>query len=138
VLDAEGAPYLRYFNHKMKREALVPIDDQLRQAITDQQAVATGGLGASASMLLPRPTKNPDGAAPISSSTYRAALYRWLAQCDVRDEHGRAVHFTPHQWRHTVGTRLKVRGIASDASFDGFGDRDLVRDLAFRGFAAAG
>src|SRR5689334_3853487 len=24
--DADGAAYLRYFNHKMKREALVPID----------------------------------------------------------------------------------------------------------------
>ena len=27
--DADGAPYLRYFNHKMKREALVPIDEEL-------------------------------------------------------------------------------------------------------------
>ena len=26
--DAEGAPYLRYFNHKMSRDALVPIDDR--------------------------------------------------------------------------------------------------------------
>ena len=29
VHDGDGAPYLRYFNHKMKREALVPIDDEL-------------------------------------------------------------------------------------------------------------
>lgn len=27
VLDADQAPYVRYFNHKMKREALVPIDE---------------------------------------------------------------------------------------------------------------
>jgi len=114
VLDAEGAPYLRYFNHKMKREALVPIDEHLRQAIVDQQTVFISGLGASASTLLPRPTKNPDGTAPISSSTYRGALYRWLEQCDVRDEHGRAVHFTPHQWRHTVGTRLINRDVPQE------------------------
>ena len=31
VLDADGAPYLRYLNHKMKREALVPIDEELRR-----------------------------------------------------------------------------------------------------------
>jgi hypothetical protein len=29
VTDADGAPYLRYYNTKMKREALVPIDDEL-------------------------------------------------------------------------------------------------------------
>ena len=113
ALDAEGAPYLRYFNHKMKREALVPIDEQLHRAITDQQSIVTGEHG-SASLLLPRPTKNPDGTAPISSTTYRAALYRWLARCDVRDEHGRAVHFTPHQWRHTVGTRLINRDVPQE------------------------
>lgn len=33
VHDADGAPYLRYLNHKMGREALVPIDEQLQQAI---------------------------------------------------------------------------------------------------------
>ena len=30
VTDAGGAPYLRYRNTKMKREALVPIDEELR------------------------------------------------------------------------------------------------------------
>ena len=114
VVDAEGAPYLRYFNHKMKREALVPIDEQLRRAITDQQVIVSDDVGASASTLLPRAMKNPDGTAPISSNTYRGALYRWLEQCDVRDEHGRAVHFTPHQWRHTVGTRLINRDVPQE------------------------
>ena len=33
VRDAESAPYLRYFNHKMKREALVPIDEELEQML---------------------------------------------------------------------------------------------------------
>jgi hypothetical protein len=30
VSDSDGALYLRYCNHKMKREALVPIDDELQ------------------------------------------------------------------------------------------------------------
>jgi len=42
----------------------------------------------------------------MSSSTYRIALYRWLERCEVRDEHGHPVRLTPHQWRHTLGTRL--------------------------------
>ena len=104
--DGDGAPYLRYVNHKMKREALVPIDTDLHQQITAQQQHVIGKHGPGASLLLPRPTKNPDGTKPMSSATYRAALYRWLTACNIRDEHGQPVHLTPHQWRHTLGTRL--------------------------------
>ena len=53
-------------------------------------------------MLFPRPQANLPGTRPISGSTYREALYRWLADCDIRDEHGQPVHLTPHQWRHTL------------------------------------
>jgi integrase len=107
--DADGAPYLRYFNHKMKREALVPIDEELHTLIADQRGRAHG-----TACLFPRPTKNPDGLAPTSSSTYRLALYRWLQICDVRDEHARPVRFTPHQWRHTLGTRLINRDVPQE------------------------
>lgn len=41
-----------------------------------------------------------------STDTFRRRLARWLLQCDVRDELGRPVHVTPHQWRHTYRTRL--------------------------------
>ena len=61
VLDADGAPYLRYLNHKMKREALVPIDEQLHALIVEQQ-----GRVGDAPVLFPRPTKNPDGRASTS------------------------------------------------------------------------
>jgi hypothetical protein len=37
VHDGQGAPYLRYFNTKMKREAAVPIDEELEAAIGGQQ-----------------------------------------------------------------------------------------------------
>jgi integrase len=37
IRDAQGAPYLRYFNHKMKREAAVPIDEELDGEIAAQQ-----------------------------------------------------------------------------------------------------
>jgi integrase len=113
VTDAAGAPYLRYLNHKMKRQALVPIDEQLRELISQQQDRVAGTV-TSPVRLFPRPTKNCDGTAPTSSSTYRLALYRWLQRCDIRDQHGRPVHFTPHQWRHTLGTRLINRDVPQE------------------------
>ena len=34
--------------------------------------------------------------------------------CDVRDEHGRPVQLTPHQWRHTFATRLINRDVPQE------------------------
>jgi hypothetical protein len=65
-------------------------------------------------LLFPRPTKNIDGTQPLSSSTYRLALYRWLRRCDIRDEHGKPIHLTPHQWRHTFGTTLINRDVPQE------------------------
>ena len=113
VADAAGAPYLRYVNHKMKRQALVPIDEELRELISEQQRRVAEAI-VNPAWLFPRPTKNPDGAAPTASGTYRLALYRWLQHCEIRDEHGRPVHFTPHQWRHTLGTRLINRDVPQE------------------------
>jgi hypothetical protein len=42
----------------------------------------------------------------MSDSSYRQMLRRWPATCDIRDEHGRSVRLTPHQWRHTFACRL--------------------------------
>ena len=107
VQDQEGAPYLRYYNHKMKREALVPIDEQLHAEIgRQQQRVQDRYPGAPPAVLFPRPLKNAAGNMPLSGSTYRQALRPWLERCDIRDQHGQPVHLTPHQWRHTLGTGL--------------------------------
>ena len=111
VTDADGAPYLRYYNTKMKREALVPIDDELRRQIGEQQQRTLQRFPAGTPVLFPRQTSNLDGRRPVSCHTYRGALCRWLADCDIRDEHGRPVHLTPHQWRHTLGTALINRDV---------------------------
>lgn len=103
--DPGGAAYLRYRNHKMRRDAFVPVDEDLAAAITVQRdAVAERQPGATC--LFPRPNANPDGAHPVGRGTYIGHLDAWLSACEVRDEAGRPVHITPHQWRHTYGTRL--------------------------------
>jgi integrase len=112
VRDGDGAPYLRYYNHKMKREALVPVDDETEAAIAAQrQRVLDRWPDGSCPHLFPAMKANMDGQRSFPSSSYRPILYRWLADCDVRDERGQPVRLTPHQWRHTLGTRLINRDV---------------------------
>jgi integrase len=112
--DRDGAPYLRYFNHKMKRDALVPIDPDLAEMIGRQRHRVGERWPGGTPLLFPRPTKNIDGQLPLAIPTYREALRRWLTACDIRDEHGHRVHITPHQWRHTLGTRLINRDVPQE------------------------
>ena len=95
----------------MKREALVPVDDELEELIARQRERNRDRWPGGTPVLFPRPNANIDGTRPIGSSTYRDGLYRWLEHCDIRDEHGEPVHLTPHQWRHTLGTVLINRDV---------------------------
>ena len=114
VADADGAPYLRYHNRKMKREALVPIDEELHQMITTHQQQILARWPGGVPVLFPRTKANLDGTRPVAGPAYRTALYRWLEECAVRDEHGQPKHLTPHQWRHTLGTRLINRDVPQE------------------------
>jgi len=110
VTDADGALYLRYWNTKMKREALVPIDEEVHHGILDQQRRVLARFPNGTPVLFPRTRANLDGTIPVHPQGYRDALEKWLAGCDVRDEHG-PVHLPPHQWRHTLGTTLINRDV---------------------------
>jgi integrase len=114
VRDGDGAPYLRYANRKMKREALVPVDEEVEHAITEQQQRILRRWPGGSPWLFPAPKMNPDGRKPLSTHSYRGQLRDWLDRCDVRDEHGHPVHLTPHQWRHTFGTRLINRDVPQE------------------------
>ncbi|MER5219355.1 tyrosine-type recombinase/integrase [Streptomyces flaveus] len=114
IRDADGAAYLRYLNRKMKREALVPIDEEVENEIIAQQQRVLHRWPGGSQWLFPTPRMNPDGTRPLTTHSYRGQLDRWLERCDVRDEHGKAVHLTPHQWRHTFGTRLINRDVPQE------------------------
>ena len=114
VRDGDGAPYLRYLNHKMKREALVPIDEELEREIRAHQRRLRDRWPDGTPVLFPRPLRNPEGTEPTDGNVYRTALHAWLKACDVRDEHGHLVKVTPHQFRHTLGTRLINRDVPQE------------------------
>ena len=112
--DGQGAPYLRYFNHKMRREAAVPIDEELQAGIRAQQQRVADRWPARHPHLFPALKANAGGQHPVTFYRYRGMLYRWLDTCDVRDEHGGPVHLTPHQWRHTFACRLINRDVPQE------------------------
>ena len=106
IHDGQGAPYLRYFNHKMRREAAVPVDEELEAAIRGQQQRVADRWPGRHPHLFPALKANAGGQHPVTYYSYRGLLNKWLDTCDVRDEHGGPVHLTPHQWRHTFACRL--------------------------------
>lgn len=105
IRDPQGAVYLRYRNHKMRRDAVVPIDDELAAMIEAQQAHTRRRFPASG-VLLPRSSANPDGRLPIPAATFHHQLEQWLQTCGVTDELGQPVRVTAHQFRHSYATRL--------------------------------
>ena len=94
----------------MKREALVPVDDELL-ALIQRPAAAGPGRWPGRDRAVPPAREEPGRQDPGQQRHLPPALYRWLERCDVRDEHGQPVHLTPHQWRHTLGTILINRDV---------------------------
>jgi hypothetical protein len=77
------------------------------EAIRNQQThLRTRWPQTPPARLFPSPHCNPDGTRPVSSGTFRIRLNRWQADIGLHDETGQLVQVTPHQFRHTLGTRL--------------------------------
>lgn len=105
VRDPQGAAYLHYRNHKMRRDAMVPIDEHLAIVIGQQQQRVRARY-PQATVLFPRDTTNPDGRLPLPAATFNVNLQRWLTDCDITDELGRPARVTAHRFRHTYACRL--------------------------------
>ncbi|MCA1697454.1 MAG: site-specific integrase [Actinobacteria bacterium] len=106
ALDAAGAPVLLYYNHKLKRDAALPIDDIVLALIRAQQAALTARYSHGSPWLLPSGRANAAGRESLPGATLRHQMSKWLADGEVRDAHGRHVHVTAHQFRHTLATRM--------------------------------
>ena len=63
----------------MKREALVPVDEEIVTGIGRQRQRNAARWTGGSSVLFPRPTKNIAGTVPANGDAYRGGLRRWLA-----------------------------------------------------------
>lgn len=89
--DDQGHPYLHYLNHKMKRDAYVPIDDELAGRVREQRAAVEARFThGTPTKLFPGRVSNLDGTRSLTASGFRHAFRHWLAGLDLVDEHGGA------------------------------------------------
>jgi integrase len=112
--DEAGASYLKFLNHKLSREAIIPISERLVAQIRAQQQDLRERFPQPPPFLLPALRQNPDGTRPFLWSALNNRLQRWLADCDIRDASGQPVKITAHQFRHTLGTRMINNEVSLD------------------------
>ena len=108
LADSSGWPCLRFQAHKMRAEQLVPLSEKAVGAIRDQQRRVEGAWPAGSPWLFPA---RSDPTLPQSYDTFRGAFTRWQERIGLHDEAGRPVHVVPHQFRHSLGTRLINKGV---------------------------
>ena len=108
-----GWPCLRFANEKIRTEQLIPLSSKAAEAIRAQQAHVRQLFPNGSPWLFPGILGNLDGTKPYAHVTMAAQLCQWQLAIDLRDEAGLAVDVHPHQFRHTVGTRLINAGCPS-------------------------
>ena len=72
--DGQNAPYLRYFNNKMRREAAVPIDEELEGEIRAQRHRVAARWPQEHRHLFPAINGNAGGHHPVTYYSYRGML----------------------------------------------------------------
>jgi integrase len=105
ISGSDGAPYLRYFNHKRRREAVVPISERATEAIAVQRASVRERY-PHCEWLFPRQKANGRAEQPMGYSFIWNTLRSWWEALDLRDEHGEPFRPSPHAFRHTYASGL--------------------------------
>jgi integrase len=109
--DSAGWPCLLFEATKVRAEQLVPLSAKAAAAIRAQQQHVRRTWPAGSPWLFPGITGNDDGHKPYSHRTLCQQLERWQQVIGLRDQAGRPVTVTGHQFRHTLGTRLINNGV---------------------------
>jgi integrase len=110
-IGSDGHPYLRFYNHKAKREAVIPLARRAHEQIERQRAFLAERWPQGSAYLLPPVGRGASPDRHLCHTTVRRALTRWIAECDIREPGGELARVWPHRFRHTLGTRLINDGV---------------------------
>ena len=108
VPDSAGWPCLRFESRKMRAEHLLPLSPRAIDAIRSQQRHVSQTWPRATAWLFP---SHSDPNRPLPYDTFRGAFGDWQRRIGLHDESGRPIRVTPHQLRHTLGTRLINSGV---------------------------
>jgi integrase len=110
-LGPDGQAYLRYFNIKAKREAMLPIAPALSDQLERQEALLGERYPEETKWLLPSPPSGErngkGGAFHISPATINLIVKRYVKVAGIHAVDGElALGVHPHLFRHHVGTSM--------------------------------
>jgi len=108
VADSAGWPCLRFYCSKMRAEQMVPLSARAVEAVRAQQGYVNQKWPSGSRWLFP---SRRDASRAFSYGVFRWAFEDWQARIGLHDGAGRPVRVTPHQLRHTLGTRLINQGV---------------------------
>ena len=115
IKDNSENIFLRYFQFKLKKEHIIPISQELSNAIIEQQQSIQRQLGNSYQFLFAatRRSGNYDKAANshLSTTAFRDAMKKFFKDKNICDSTGKPWNFHPHQFRHSVGTNMINNGV---------------------------
>jgi integrase len=107
-LGSDGHPYLRYFNVKASREAMLPIPPLLAEQLARQQASLAERFPDTEWLFPSRLHRGAKrGAVHINPSTVSLVIERYVRRAEIRTAGGKlALDLHPHLFRHHLGTSM--------------------------------
>jgi site-specific recombinase XerD len=107
----DGHPYLRYWNVKLKREAILPIPPALEQQL-DRHRKWLDDERPETRLLFPG-ARRAAGVheTHVMPSSVRRMLDSYIARLDLRGPDGNLAHVYPHLFRHHLGTSMVNDGV---------------------------
>lgn len=115
--DKAGDWFLRYYQFKMKKEITIPVSKEIVRVIQEQLRYIKENLNIKFEYVF---SSNEGGGCkeifrpapqPMSREAFSRYLNKLAENHNICDASGNTWHFLPHQFRHTVGTRMINNGV---------------------------
>jgi integrase len=116
VIGSDGHPYLRYWNIKAKRQAVLPIPPVLSEQLDRQEAFLREHYPQGTDWLLPSPPRSErygeGGGFHISHSAVQRIVKNHIRKAEIRSDGQLALHVHPHLFRHHLASSLVAEEIS--------------------------